>query len=55
VADPPLVAMDGTLPVGPLEVSPEAVARCAADPGTQALWQARLMHTVRRANGEDDA
>jgi O-succinylbenzoate synthase len=41
----PLVAVDGMLPVAPLEVLPAALERCAADAATADIWQARLVQT----------
>jgi len=39
----PLVAVDGQLSVGALEVQPEALERCRAAPARVEFWQARLM------------
>ena len=38
----PLVPVEGWLPVGRQELDEDAFARVAADPGTDARWQARL-------------
>lgn len=51
-ADPviePLTPVAGVLAVRPVEASPERLAACAADAGTTALWQARLVETQRLA------
>ncbi len=55
LADEPLVAVDGWLPVSARpEVSAAALSRCAADDAAADLWQARLM-TARRDLGADGA
>jgi O-succinylbenzoate synthase len=45
----PLVAVDGMLPVAPLELSEEALTASAAPAAVAALWQARLVHTQQLA------
>jgi O-succinylbenzoate synthase len=45
----PLVAVDGVLPVAPLEVRGDALERCAAGAARSDFWQARLMETTTRA------
>ncbi|MFL6027309.1 MAG: o-succinylbenzoate synthase [Friedmanniella sp.] len=45
----PLVAVDGMLPVGPLELDGDALAASQAPPEVAALWQARLVQTRQLA------
>ncbi|GAA1849470.1 o-succinylbenzoate synthase [Microlunatus capsulatus] len=45
----PLVAVDGVLPVGALDVAPEALERHRAPDAVGAFWQARLVQTRARA------
>ena len=47
----PLVAEDGWLAVGEIEVDEAALARCAAPAAVRAVWQARLMTTRELASG----
>lgn len=51
VVDEPLVAVGGFLPVGALEVSPDALERCAATPERVRFWQARIVQ-VRQLAGD---
>ena len=55
VADRPLLPVDGALPVAPLTVDPDALARLAATPEQQQHWQARLaeVEALDRAMGQD--
>jgi O-succinylbenzoate synthase len=55
VADRPLLPVDGALPVAPLTVDPEALARLAATPEQQQHWRARLaeVEALDRAMGQD--
>ncbi|GAB3622760.1 o-succinylbenzoate synthase [Mariniluteicoccus endophyticus] len=48
VVDDSLVAVDGTLPVRPVEPTPETLARTAADDTEAARWRTRLDETTRR-------
>ncbi len=49
LAATPLVAVDGMLPVGTLEISARALERCAAAAERQDFWQARLVTSASRA------
>ena len=51
VADPPLAAVDGYVPVRRPAVSEEGLLRCAASPEREAHWRARLAEV--RAVGQD--
>lgn len=42
LATAPLLPVDGALPVGPVEVDPDALARLSADAERQEHWRARL-------------
>ncbi len=55
VAERPLLPVDGALPVAPLTVDPDALARLAATPEQQQHWQARLaeVEALDRAMGQD--
>ena len=55
VAERPLLPADGALPVAPLTVDPDALARLAATPEQQQHWQARLaeVEALDRAMGQD--
>ena len=44
----PLLAVDGRLPVGDVEVSDAALRRCAAGAERRELWQSRLVQTSER-------
>ena len=48
----PLVAVDGELPVRPIEVADPAT--WLADPATQALWRERLAGLPEAPGGPDD-
>jgi len=45
LAEPSLVAVDGMLPVAPLEIEPAALTATAAPADVTAWWQARLVQT----------
>lgn len=53
LAAAPLVAVDGQLPVGPVEISAGALERCSADAERQNFWQARLVQTGSRAGARN--
>jgi O-succinylbenzoate synthase len=55
VATSPLLPQDGTLPVVPVEVDPDALARTAADPGRAGLWARRVaeVEAIAAGMGED--
>jgi O-succinylbenzoate synthase len=47
----PLIAQDGWLAVGEIEVDEASLTRCEAPSAVQAVWQARLMTTRELARG----
>ncbi len=55
VVDPPMMARDGFIEVGPWTPDPAALRRCAATDEVERFWQARLMDTRRLADRSDEA
>lgn len=49
LARTPLVAEDGSLPVGDVVIDSEAVSRCAAPADVTSAWEDRLVETLRHA------
>jgi O-succinylbenzoate synthase len=47
----PLVARDGVLPIGPLNVAPAALVRCAAPADRAAFWRSRLVQASGARHG----